>query len=171
MGASSVHEWLVAGGVVESDAGLLLVRNRRRSGRLDWSPPGGVIDPGETVLEGLSREVEEETGISVSRWSGPLYEVRAEAPELGWRLRAEIHGAEGFAGTLRVDDPDGIVDAAEFVPRERWDERLAGQHRWVREPLLDWLVGRWAAPRVFSYLVRGSDPSDIVVTREDEARD
>ena len=39
-----MREWLVAGGLVESHDGLLLVQNRRRDGSLDWSPPGGVID-------------------------------------------------------------------------------------------------------------------------------
>ena len=59
-----MRAWLVGGAIVEGPDGLLLVRNRRRNGALDWSPPGGVIDAGESVLEGLTREVEEETGLT-----------------------------------------------------------------------------------------------------------
>ncbi|MBA3281516.1 MAG: NUDIX hydrolase, partial [Acidimicrobiia bacterium] len=82
-----MREWLVAGAVIEGPDGLLLVQNRRRDGRLDWSPPGGVIDPGESVIAGLTREVAEETGLVVSSWLGPIYEIDAVAPDLGWRLR------------------------------------------------------------------------------------
>ena len=39
-----MRDWLVGGAVIEGPAGLLLVRNRRRDGSFDWSPPGGVID-------------------------------------------------------------------------------------------------------------------------------
>ena len=42
-----MRRWSVASGLLESDGRLLLVANRRRSGAVDWSPPGGVIDDGE----------------------------------------------------------------------------------------------------------------------------
>jgi ADP-ribose pyrophosphatase YjhB (NUDIX family) len=40
----SMREWFVAGALIERDGELLLVQNRRRNGRVDWSPPGGVIE-------------------------------------------------------------------------------------------------------------------------------
>src|SRR5207302_9105210 len=84
----AVSEFTVAGGLVESPEGLLLVRNQRRSGATDRSTPGGVIDPTDASLRsGLTREVEEETGLRVTEWEGPLYEVRATAVEMGWVMR------------------------------------------------------------------------------------
>src|SRR5947207_10821676 len=76
-----MRDWTVAGGLIESDDGLLLVCNRRRNGSFDWSPPGGVVEvnDGETLIDGLTREVEEETDVRVSEWAGPVYGVRAEA--------------------------------------------------------------------------------------------
>ena len=47
-----MRRWLVAGAVIEGPEGVLLVQNRRRDGRVDWSPPGGVVDPGEPGIEG-----------------------------------------------------------------------------------------------------------------------
>src|SRR4029453_4427993 len=108
--AEIAREWQVAGALVESDGRLLFVRNQRRGGHEDWSTPGGVIDADDaSLLAGLTREVEEETGLRVREWSGPLYEVRALAPDMGWRMRCEVHLAVAFDGDLRVEDPDGIV--------------------------------------------------------------
>jgi 8-oxo-dGTP diphosphatase len=152
--------------LIEGPEGLLLVRNVRRGGRVDWSPPGGVIDEGETLLAGLTREVEEETGIHVEEWAGPLYEVAAEAPQMGWRLRVEVHRAVRFRGSVGViDDPDGIVDQARYFPSDSWAEPLADQYLWVREPLLDWLAERWVESRRFAYRVVGAEPGTARVTR------
>ena len=163
-----MRDWVVGSAVIMDDSKLLLVCNRRRNGRHDWSPPGGVIEvhAGETLLDGLAREVEEETGLRVTEWEGPIYEVRAEAPDMGWRLRAEIHVAVAYTGELVVgDDPDGIVVDAGFVPVSDCAGRLEGCHPWVREPLTDWLGERWSSSRPYGYRVEGVLPAEVVVTR------
>jgi len=162
----------VAGGLIESAEGLLLVCNRRRNGSFDWSPPGGVIEiaDGESLLDGLTREVEEETGIRVSKWAGPVYEVRAEAVDLGWRLWAEVHVAVEYEGEVRVEDPDGIVVDAQFFALGECADQLVHCHPWVREPLSEWLGARWShvdAPPPYGYRVDGSDAATLVVTRLD----
>ncbi len=167
-----VRNWTVAGGVVERDGHVLLVQNRRRNGSFDWSPPGGVVEvaDGESVVEGLTREVEEETGLRVTEWAGPLYEVQADAPDLGWTMRAVVYLAVAFEGELTVDDPDGIVVDACFVPIDECGSHLERCHPWVREPLAEWLSSRWShdeARAPFGYRVDGSDLASLVVTRLD----
>jgi 8-oxo-dGTP diphosphatase len=168
-----MREWTVAGGLILGDGGLLLVRNRRRDGSHDWSPPGGVIEPGESMVSGLTREVTEETGVEVLEWKGPVYEVVVEAPELGWRARIEAHRAGSYRGELRVEDPDGIVVEAAWVDPSSCRDHLQSGHRWVREPLEAWLdvalagavdATRWT-PQTFRYHVAGRDPATAVVTR------
>ena len=178
-----MHEWTVGGAVIESAVilpaslpddwepaeGVLLVQNRRHGGFVDWTPPGGVIDSGESLLDGLTREVEEETGLRVLSWSGPLYEIDAVAPDLGWRLRVVVLRAESVEGELRTgEDPDGIVTSADVVPAELCEERLSEAHPWVREPLLDWMLSRWAAPRRYCYLAEGTDPRSLTISRRPE---
>jgi 8-oxo-dGTP diphosphatase len=165
-----MREWIVGGGLLLGDAGLLLVRNRRRDGSHDWSPPGGVIEDGEALVDGLTREVAEETGVEVLAWDGPAYEVVVTAPDLGWRARVEAHVATDFRGDLRVDDPDGVVVEAAWVDPAYCHQQLDGVHRWVREPLMAWLDAAVAAslppqPPTFRYHVTGTDPGTAVVTR------
>lgn len=154
----SLREWTVAGALVESADGVLLVRNQRRGGWEDWSTPGGVIDDDETLLAGLTREVEEETGLRVHEWRGPLYEVLADAPDMGWRMRCEVHLAVAYEGDVFVSDPDGIVVEAVFVPAGECHDRLESCAPWVREPLAAWLQERWVpgSGRGFHYEVRGT---------------
>jgi len=165
-----VRNWTVAGGVVVSEDGLLLVQNRRRNGSVDWSPPGGVIEvaDGESVVDGLTREVEEETGLRVLEWAGPLYEVTADAPDLGWTMRALVYLAVNYEGELRVDDPDGIVVDAQFVALDACDHHLEQCHPWVREPLAEWLALRWSHTETrapFGYRVDGHELGALTVTR------
>lgn len=162
-----MRSWVVGGALIVDGDDVLLVRNRRRNGSTDWTPPGGVIDEGESVLDGLTREVEEETGLRVTEWAGPVYEVVCEAPDLGWQLRVEAHLAVAYEGELRVDDPDGIVVDARFVAASACAAHLDGGHPWVCEPLQAWLAERWTseAPRPFGFHVAGSDLSSLVVTR------
>ena len=172
-----MRDWVVGGAVIEQGAvvestgdgrsdGVLLVENLRRNGDLDWTTPGGVIDPGEEVVAGLTREVREETGLEVLRWGEMLYGITAEAPDLGWRLRVEVHRAVEVTGELRVgDDPDGIVVGAEWADRSRCVECLGASHPWVREPLMEWMVERFVAPREFRYRILGDRISELSCTR------
>jgi 8-oxo-dGTP pyrophosphatase MutT (NUDIX family) len=161
-----MRRWLVAGGIVESSDGLLLVKNRRRTGAHDWSPPGGVVDETDaSPIAALTREVEEETGLLVSNWQGPVYEVEAVAAGLGWTMRCEVYVADGYEGDLRIADPDGIVVDALFVPIERCPAHLEACYPWVREPLTEWLTDRWVEPRGFRYDLRGETISEITVIR------
>lgn len=162
------HRFTVAGALVEGTDGLLLVQNRRRNGRVDWTTPGGVIDADDPSLRhGLAREVEEETGLVVAEWRGPIYSVEAVAPDLGWHLAVEVHYAIAFSGEVRVEDPDGIVVGAEWVDPAAAAERLSGGARWVGEPLLGWMSERWDGrpPRQFHYEVRGSRFEELLVDR------
>jgi 8-oxo-dGTP diphosphatase len=59
------------GAVVLRDGQVLLVRRGREPLRGRWSLPGGVLELGETLAQGVVREVLEETGLRVT----PLFIV------------------------------------------------------------------------------------------------
>lgn len=53
------------GGVVIHNARALLIRRGRAPLEGEWSIPGGMLEIGETLLEGVQRELLEETAIEV----------------------------------------------------------------------------------------------------------
>lgn len=157
----------MAGGLIEDDGRLLLVQNQRRDGSVDWTTPGGVVDPGEGLLDGLTREVAEETGLIVGGWEGPLWEVHAEAPDMGWTLRVEVHRAVGFAGSIILDDPDGIVVDAAWLDPDDCHECLLTSWIPAREPMMAWLAERWSESRTFRYRINGTSRDGSSVDRLD----
>ena len=53
------------GGVVISQGRVLLIRRGSPPLQGQWSIPGGTLEVGETLVEGVRRELAEETGIDV----------------------------------------------------------------------------------------------------------
>lgn len=61
------------GGIVFIDGRVVLIKRRHEPLAGQWSLPGGAIELGETLHEGLRRELREEIGIETS--VGPLVEL------------------------------------------------------------------------------------------------
>lgn len=61
---SDRKHWVsVAAAIVDGDR-VLAIRRRDND---KWEPPGGTLEPDETVLDGLRREVLEETGMAIGQ--------------------------------------------------------------------------------------------------------
>lgn len=157
-----MRRWSVGGALIPHGDGLLLVGNRRRDGSLDWTPPGGVIDPGETVLGGLAREVREETGLEVVGWAHRAYTVTVEAPDMGWVLSVEAWVADGVRGDVRIDDPDGIVEEVRGASASDVPGLLEASPPWVRDPVSDWLFDSCST---YSFVVSGTSRSTSTIAR------
>jgi 8-oxo-dGTP diphosphatase len=53
------------GGVVIDDGRTLLIRRGSAPLKGEWSIPGGLLEVGETIEQGVARELAEETGLEV----------------------------------------------------------------------------------------------------------
>lgn len=138
------HSVSVAGIVLDA-AGQVLVIRRADNGH--WEPPGGVLELGETLEEGVRREILEETGVNVE--VGALTGVyknlpkgvvalvyrctpldgtaqpTVEAREVRWMTIKDATAAMASTFAVRVHDAlDGAVhsrthDGVNFVIRSR----------------------------------------------------
>jgi 8-oxo-dGTP diphosphatase len=90
----------VVAGVLRDARGRVLLA-RRTAGRDlagAWEFPGGKVEPGETALQALARELEEELGIRVLA-AVPLIRVPQAYP--GKRIVLDVHAVDAFEGTPR----------------------------------------------------------------------
>jgi 8-oxo-dGTP diphosphatase len=111
-------------GVITDDRGRALLIQRRDNHR--WEPPGGVLEPGESIHDGLRREVREETGLDVEpvaltgvyknmnraiialvfrcKTTGGQLQATDEAEGHRWTAEAEIRELASEAYAIRVID-------------------------------------------------------------------
>ena len=54
---------VAVGAIVRRADELLLVKRGREPGAGEWSVPGGRVEPGEMLMEAVTRELHEETGL------------------------------------------------------------------------------------------------------------
>src|SRR5713226_4115805 len=104
----SAHAFRVSVSALIFEEERVLLAHRRD---IDWwNLPGGAIDSGETIAEGLQREVREETGLVIA--VGQLVGVYSKPlkQEIVLSLRCQITG-----GTLNTIDDDDI-DECRFFP-------------------------------------------------------
>ena len=83
---------------------LLQRKSAGRFGAGKWNGPGGKVEPGETPLECVVREVWEETGLTVSRLTerGVVDFYFGEKPEPDWVVH--IYTTSTFDGEPRESD-------------------------------------------------------------------
>ncbi|MFP5383464.1 MAG: Nudix family hydrolase [Gammaproteobacteria bacterium] len=114
----------VAVAVIRDAAGRVLVAQRLPHQHLAglWEFPGGKLEPGESLADGMRREIREELGVEVDALA-PLMRVEHAYPGKTvlldiWRITrwsGKPHGAEGQP--LRWLHPDDM-DARDFPPAD-----------------------------------------------------
>ncbi len=133
------RQLLVAAGVLMDRQGrvLLVANDWGRRGRIRYTLPGGMVEPGETATEAVVREVREETGLSVTEIEHLAYVVQVEDKRRRERTIAMAFKVR-WEGLLNPHDPDGHIVEARFFDVEGIKERLK-THLPLLEPLIYYL--------------------------------
>lgn len=127
------------GAIVHDEIGrLLLIRRRNEPGRGRWSLPGGRVEPDETDIMAVIREVAEETGLTVTpgKIAGRVL-LPAPGPPGGQVYDVVDYRCQRVSGTPRPgDDADRAawIDRATFTTLERTDALTDG----LADALRDW---------------------------------
>ncbi len=118
------------GAVIIKDGKILLVKRGNEPNRDMWSIPGGIVKVGESLIEALKREVEEEVGLKID--VGDVACVSEEIIEENGRIRfhyviidffAEVVGGELKPNSDALDakwvDLDDIdsLEVVDFVKK------------------------------------------------------
>ncbi len=105
------------GGVVIDNGRALLIRRASEPLRGEWSIPGGMLELGETLEQGVARELLEETGLQVrvleqSRCSSVLYTRRKEKVAVATARSGRVSITSSsiiFAGASAVNTPPRVM--------------------------------------------------------------
>jgi 8-oxo-dGTP diphosphatase len=122
------------GGVLIDDGKALLIRRGSEPLLGQWSIPGGTLEVGETIVEGIARELFEETGITVrvldlievferiNPYSPP--ESREAVPRPRFHFVIVDHLCEKISGQARAggDATDVVYVAEEHLPQYQLTE-------------------------------------------------
>lgn len=113
-----------AGGVVERDGKILLVKVTNLQGEVIWTFPKGHLEKKETPLQAALREVEEETGWKC-RSTGPLALVRYRFNRNGRRVAKKVRWYR-MEPIKRTGRPDAVeIMKTKWVPKKTAVKNLA----------------------------------------------
>ena len=108
----------IVAAVIEVGGEVLLVRQQGPDDpEPAWALPGGRVEPGETLIEALSREMMEETGLTLDAASPALLYI-CETVDLADATHAVtfVFSARVLSSVVPIEDPDGYIHEARFVP-------------------------------------------------------
>ncbi|MCG0239299.1 MAG: NUDIX hydrolase [Firmicutes bacterium] len=129
--------WMAAAVVREGDR-LLLVQNRWRVGT-HWFLPGGRLEPGESAVDAVVREVAEETGLEIAV-EDLAYVQDNFNREMESQFLYLVFAGQVVGGTLRVPEDDPYVVDVRWVPVPEVGRYVTWPA--YRDPLLEYLAGR-----------------------------
>jgi ADP-ribose pyrophosphatase YjhB (NUDIX family) len=116
------------GAVVVHQGRVLLVQRGREPLKGKWSLPGGMLELGESLTQGVAREVQEETGLDVEAIEliELIDRIHKESGPSGERVRYHYVIADYLCrvvgGTLQAASD---ADAVRWVERAEWNSHSA----------------------------------------------
>ena len=141
--------WPAVGAIVtRNNAEILLVGNDYGRDELVWNLPGGAVDPGEDLIQAVSRELFEETGLTALE-IGPLaWIVQAVLADMRPFIIGFAFEVTAWQGQVSIENEvdHGDVQQAKFVP---FDDAVECMIEGNRTALRDWLADPNDIPRIY----------------------
>lgn len=159
---------IVAGIIRRGDEILLVEQQGPDNPTSMWALPGGRVEPGELLTEGLAREIREETGLTMRGIAQLAYLVQ-HSNVTPWANLADVITVFVFEiadwdGDIRVNDPDGYILQARFVPVADAIHKLETTLPWraMSEPPVAYFRGEANAGTMWFYRARENGQDELV---------
>jgi 8-oxo-dGTP diphosphatase len=131
------------GGVVIADGQTLLIRRGSEPLRGEWSIPGGSLELGETLEQGVARELLEETGL-------------------------EVRVLELIEVFDRIYRDDAAAGKRKRGIGHRGTETQRKEKEGQKGPRFHYVIVDYLCERISGTAVAGSDVTDVAFAREEE---
>jgi len=116
--------------IIVFDGKVLMVKRLHHPFKNTWALPGGHIEPSETDVRAVIREVKEETGLEFYPKYFGSYEESFE--EIGWHSYVSTFFGD-FKGVLKKPDNKEIAGAKWFTFDELKEAKIGFEHRKIIE--------------------------------------
>ena len=112
------------GAVIVEAGRVLLVRRGKEPMKGHWTLPGGMLEVGESLIEGVIREVKEETGLTVEvlELIELLDRIHREETRVRYHYVIADYLCRVVGGQLQAASD---ADAARWVERAEWNSHSA----------------------------------------------
>ena len=136
-----MKEYLITAGILRKGDQLLLIKHDSEFGSKPfWTLPGGTSEEGENGFQSITREIKEETGLSVEKIHKIAYKARHTNHKRMWISNIEVYEIAQWNGELFIDDPDGdIIDVQWFSVKEAITLLKEGPFEVMKVPIVSYL--------------------------------
>lgn len=141
----------VVSAIIRHHDAIVMIKQPDEDG-LYWFIPGGVVEQGELMSDALSREIKEETGLTITGDVRLAFVTQVDGLYNGTQTIAFVFEVFAHDGELLPDDPDMLIHDAEYVHTDEATQRL-NRVLWasMRDPLIAYLKGEIPSGAIWQY--------------------
>jgi 8-oxo-dGTP diphosphatase len=126
--------------ILDEEGRILLARRATEPDLGSWDVPGGFLEEGEDPIDGLRRELREETGleIDVGAFVGAFSDTYGDGPEAIYVLNLVWEAGIASGEPVAADD----VSELAWFQKDALPDDVDLAFRWLARTLRDWSAGR-----------------------------